>query len=181
MQTTAQRNCSNLYEKLSDLSRPITLKFHEDSFCAYNCDKPDLEVQVTKDELLTLYKEMLTVCRMEMAADALYKAKFIRGFYHLAIGQVRFPGRLMQHVDPTGQLTATVLDNTLLSWAPQSPMDSFISHLAALLAVYGLEPQASIPILPYDGSAQSRFHWARHPSLRPTPYNSVSLSSFSVF
>jgi len=87
--TTA--DTTELHEKPSDLSQPITLKLHEESFRAYNCDKPSLEVQVTKDELLTMYKEMQTMRRMEMAADALYKAKLIRGFCHLAIGQVRLP------------------------------------------------------------------------------------------
>lgn len=49
---------------------------------------PDLVVEVTKDGLLKLYQQMTTMRRMEMAADALYKAKLVRGFCHLAIGQV---------------------------------------------------------------------------------------------
>ncbi|KAJ3503812.1 hypothetical protein NLJ89_g8265 [Agrocybe chaxingu] len=78
---------TQLQEKPADLSQPITVKLHEDSFRSYLCEKPELELEVTKDELLTMYKEMQTMRRMEMAADALYKAKLIRGFCHLAIGQ----------------------------------------------------------------------------------------------
>ncbi|CAA7269843.1 unnamed protein product [Cyclocybe aegerita] len=78
---------TQLQEKPADLSQPITVKLHEDSFQSYLCEKPELELEVTKDELLTMYKEMQTMRRMEMAADALYKAKLIRGFCHLAIGQ----------------------------------------------------------------------------------------------
>ncbi|KAG6815976.1 hypothetical protein H0H87_009703 [Tephrocybe sp. NHM501043] len=68
-------------------STPFKVKLHEDSFQSYRCDVPELEVEVTKDQLLTMYKQMQLVRRMEMAADALYKAKLIRGFCHLAIGQ----------------------------------------------------------------------------------------------
>ncbi|KAH6913633.1 pyruvate dehydrogenase e1 component alpha subunit [Coprinopsis sp. MPI-PUGE-AT-0042] len=78
---------TQLTNKPDSASEPLTLKLSEDSFQSYNCDLPSLEVQVTKDELLQMYREMQTMRRMEMAADALYKAKMIRGFCHLAIGQ----------------------------------------------------------------------------------------------
>lgn len=70
-------------------SKPFTVKLHEDSFRAYRTDIPSLDVEVSKDELLGMYKTMQTMRRMEMAADTLYKQKLIRGFCHLAIGQVR--------------------------------------------------------------------------------------------
>ncbi|EMD38161.1 hypothetical protein CERSUDRAFT_82407 [Gelatoporia subvermispora B] len=68
-------------------SEPFTVKLHEDSFRGYRTEAPDLDIEVTKEQLLTMYKQMNVVRRMEMAADALYKQKLIRGFCHLAIGQ----------------------------------------------------------------------------------------------
>jgi pyruvate dehydrogenase E1 component alpha subunit len=76
-------------EAPSDPSTPFNVKLHEDSFSSHLCEAPDLDVAVTKDQLLLMYRQMQTMRRMEMAADALYKAKLIRGFCHLAIGQVR--------------------------------------------------------------------------------------------
>ncbi|KZT44002.1 hypothetical protein SISSUDRAFT_1124175 [Sistotremastrum suecicum HHB10207 ss-3] len=70
-----------------DSSEPFQVTLHEDSFHSYKCDTPSLDVSVTKDSLLDMYRQMQTMRRMEMAADALYKAKLIRGFCHLAIGQ----------------------------------------------------------------------------------------------
>jgi len=68
-------------------STPFSVKLHEDSFRAYNTDAPSLDVEVTKESLLKYYTDMVTMRRMEQAADALYKSKLIRGFCHLAIGQ----------------------------------------------------------------------------------------------
>jgi len=68
-------------------SNPFRVKLHEESFHTHNCETPELEVEVDKQMLLKMYSDMTTMRRMEMAADALYKAKLIRGFCHLAIGQ----------------------------------------------------------------------------------------------
>lgn len=87
IQTSA--DTTQLKQSPSDPSQPLTVRLHEDSFHAYKCEAPDLEVQVTRQDLLTMYEQMQTMRRMEMAADALYKSKLIRGFCHLAIGQVR--------------------------------------------------------------------------------------------
>lgn len=83
---------------------PFTLKLHEDSFKAHNCDKPGLDVQVSKSELLQMYAEMQTMRRMEMAADALYKAKMIRGFCHLAIGQEAVSVGMEHGMDPNDRV-----------------------------------------------------------------------------
>ena len=97
IQTSA--DTTRLQEPPSDPSKPFTVKLHEDSFRTHNCDMPGLDVEVTKDQLMTMYKQMQTMRRMEMAADALYKAKLIRGFCHLAIGQVcNFSFNLMQTI-----------------------------------------------------------------------------------
>ncbi|KAF9030866.1 mitochondrial pyruvate dehydrogenase E1 component beta subunit [Hymenopellis radicata] len=84
IQTSA--DTTTLYQDAS-ASNPFMVKLHEDSFRTYNCDAPSLDVQVTKDELMTMYTQMTTMRRMEQAAGQLYQAKLIRGFCHLAIGQ----------------------------------------------------------------------------------------------
>jgi pyruvate dehydrogenase E1 component alpha subunit len=56
---------------------------------SYQCDPPMVRVEATKEQLLEYYRGMVMIRRMETAADALYKSKMIRGFCHLATGQVR--------------------------------------------------------------------------------------------
>merc|ERR1719356_842665 len=50
-------------------------------------DGPATSSTLTRDEGLRLYREMVTVRRMETAAANLYKEKAIRGFCHLCSGQ----------------------------------------------------------------------------------------------
>ncbi|KAE9607110.1 hypothetical protein Lal_00026254 [Lupinus albus] len=56
-------------------------------FTAHNCDAPSRAVETSPSELLTFYRNMAVMRRMEIAADSLYKSKLIRGFCHLYDGQ----------------------------------------------------------------------------------------------
>ncbi|KAF5443216.1 hypothetical protein F2P56_035793 [Juglans regia] len=56
-------------------------------FTAHQCEPPSRSVDTTPKELLTFFRDMATMRRMEIAADSLYKAKLIRGFCHLYDGQ----------------------------------------------------------------------------------------------
>jgi pyruvate dehydrogenase E1 component alpha subunit len=65
----------------------VTIELPESSFEGYHLEVPELTFETEKQTLLQMYKDMIVVRRMEMAADALYKAKKIRGFCHLLVGQ----------------------------------------------------------------------------------------------
>ncbi|KAF9906501.1 alpha subunit of pyruvate dehydrogenase [Lobosporangium transversale] len=71
----------------SSIARNVNITLHKASFETYNCDTPSLEVNISKEELVKMYHSMVIMRRMEMASDALYKAKLIRGFCHLCTGQ----------------------------------------------------------------------------------------------
>ena len=71
-------------------TEPFKVEIGSESFHGYKIDPPSPELEVTKQQLVHLYSEMVKMRRMEVAADQLYKHKFIRGFCHLSIGQVRF-------------------------------------------------------------------------------------------
>ncbi|KAF9382261.1 alpha subunit of pyruvate dehydrogenase [Podila verticillata] len=71
----------------SAVARNVSINLHQGSFESYNCEAPSLEVNISKEELVRMYKSMVVMRRMEMASDGLYKAKLIRGFCHLCTGQ----------------------------------------------------------------------------------------------
>ncbi len=52
-------------------------------YVAHHIDAPDTSVTAKKSELLKYFETMYRMRRMEIAADMMYKAKFIRGFCHL--------------------------------------------------------------------------------------------------
>lgn len=81
VQTGARRSYAG---SASDL---CTIELPASSFEGYHLDVPELTFETEKQKLLNMYKEMIVIRRMEMAADALYKAKKIRGFCHLSVGQ----------------------------------------------------------------------------------------------
>ncbi|KAI0220891.1 alpha subunit of pyruvate dehydrogenase [Massospora cicadina] len=66
----------------------VNITLPETSFETHKLENgPQNEFEIDSSELMRLYREMVTVRRMEMAADGLYKSKFIRGFCHLCTGQ----------------------------------------------------------------------------------------------
>ncbi|OJD14026.1 pyruvate dehydrogenase (acetyl-transferring) E1 component, alpha subunit [Emergomyces pasteurianus Ep9510] len=67
--------------------KPFTVKLSDESFETYELDPPPYTLETTKKELKQMYHDMVSIRRMEMAADRLYKEKKIRGFCHLSTGQ----------------------------------------------------------------------------------------------
>lgn len=69
------------------LSTAEKFEFNEATFETHNCPRPPSFTEATREEMLDLYKKMVEIRRLEMACDQAYKAKLIRGFCHLSIGQ----------------------------------------------------------------------------------------------
>jgi len=67
--------------------KPFQVQLSDESFETYELDPPAYTLDTTKKELKQMYIDMVSVRRMEMAADRLYKEKKIRGFCHLSTGQ----------------------------------------------------------------------------------------------
>lgn len=65
----------------------VRVELPADSFEGYMLDPPELTYDTEKSRLVKMYKDMVTIRRMEMSADGLYKAKKIRGFCHMSTGQ----------------------------------------------------------------------------------------------
>uniref|UniRef100_A0A1J3GK36 Pyruvate dehydrogenase E1 component subunit alpha n=1 Tax=Noccaea caerulescens TaxID=107243 RepID=A0A1J3GK36_NOCCA len=71
---------------ISTDTTPITIETSL-PFTGHLCDPPSRSVESSTQELLTFFRTMALMRRMEIAADSLYKAKLIRGFCHLYDGQ----------------------------------------------------------------------------------------------
>ncbi|KAK2813320.1 alpha subunit of pyruvate dehydrogenase [Emmonsiellopsis sp. PD_5] len=67
--------------------KSFSIKLSDESFETYELDPPPYTLQTTKKELKQMYYDMVSIRRMEMASDRLYKEKKIRGFCHLSTGQ----------------------------------------------------------------------------------------------
>ncbi|EOY00294.1 Thiamin diphosphate-binding fold (THDP-binding) superfamily protein isoform 2 [Theobroma cacao] len=75
-----------LRRPISTDTTPITVETSV-PFTSHQCEAPSRSVETNPKELLTFFRDMALMRRMEIAADSLYKAKLIRGFCHLYDGQ----------------------------------------------------------------------------------------------
>ncbi|KAJ0037460.1 hypothetical protein Pint_23093 [Pistacia integerrima] len=75
-----------LRRPISSDTTPLTIETSV-PFTAHQCEAPSRSVETSSKELLTFFRDMALMRRMEIAADSLYKAKLVRGFCHLYDGQ----------------------------------------------------------------------------------------------
>ncbi|KAJ3218420.1 alpha subunit of pyruvate dehydrogenase [Dinochytrium kinnereticum] len=71
----------------TDGSKSFTFDFPDNSFAVHNFPALPTQTSATRDELITMYRTMQVIRRLEQASDMLYKSKLIRGFCHLSTGQ----------------------------------------------------------------------------------------------
>jgi pyruvate dehydrogenase E1 component alpha subunit len=52
----------------SSSTEPFQIALHPEHFAVHNCATPELVLDVTKDSLVEMYRQMVTMRRMEMSA-----------------------------------------------------------------------------------------------------------------
>jgi len=92
---------TRLFSTSSRAAQSVKVSLPDTSFAVHRLDNaPSTEFNIDSDELIRLYREMVTIRRMEMAADGLYKSKLIRGFCHLCTGQEAVASGIESAIDP---------------------------------------------------------------------------------
>ncbi|EGD96331.1 pyruvate dehydrogenase E1 component alpha subunit [Trichophyton tonsurans CBS 112818] len=86
------------------MTSPSSVKLSDESFETYELDPPPYTLKTTKKELKQMYYDMVSIRRMEMAADRLYKEKKIRGFCHLSTGQEAVATGIEHAITPDDKL-----------------------------------------------------------------------------
>lgn len=92
--TSVSAIASSTQRERNKPSDSVRFTFHASEFKTHNLEgtaRVPTTTNATAAELLRYYEQMWTIRRMELAADALYKAKMIRGFCHLQTGQEAVP------------------------------------------------------------------------------------------
>ncbi|KAJ3109285.1 alpha subunit of pyruvate dehydrogenase [Phlyctochytrium planicorne] len=85
--STSQPNRAAETAASTDGSQSFNFDFVENTFATHNFPALPSTTTATRDELLSLYRTMQIIRRLEQASDMLYKSKLIRGFCHLSTGQ----------------------------------------------------------------------------------------------
>eukprot|EP00803_Ostreobium_quekettii_P003971 evm.model.scf_484.8 EVM.evm.TU.scf_484.8 scf_484:76854-82042(-) len=89
--TLMQRACRGLgvrgFAAEAALEDDQQLEVEVREYKGHKVEAPGNKVLTSKSELQSMFHQMYTMRRMEIASDQMYKAKFIRGFCHLYDGQ----------------------------------------------------------------------------------------------
>ncbi|XP_060662212.1 pyruvate dehydrogenase E1 component subunit alpha, mitochondrial [Drosophila nasuta] len=80
-----ERNVWRIQRRFNSDCSTLTL---ENTFKCYELEKgPPTDVELSREDAVKLYRQMVEVRRLEVVSGNMYKAKQIRGFCHLYIGQ----------------------------------------------------------------------------------------------
>ncbi|EGD90332.2 pyruvate dehydrogenase (acetyl-transferring) E1 component, alpha subunit [Trichophyton rubrum D6] len=99
-----RKSANHSFARLQEDDKPFSVKLSDESFETYELDPPPYTLKTTKKELKQMYYDMVSIRRMEMAADRLYKEKKIRGFCHLSTGQEAVATGIEHAITPDDKL-----------------------------------------------------------------------------